>query len=73
MTIKEKEEKSKNVLIHYARRAIKHKDFRDITAAQADSELQTKSIDSNIFRPSSKSKEHLPAKEIDFLMQKTGI
>ena len=55
MTIKEKEEKSKNVLIHYARRAIKHKDFRDITAAQADSELQTKSIDSIIFRPSSKS------------------
>ena len=42
MTIKEKEEKSKNVLIHYARRAIKHKDFRDITAAQADSELSTR-------------------------------
>ena len=57
--IKEKEEKSKNVFCRYARRAIQHKDFRDITAAQAESELQTKQIGAAIFRPSSKGNEHL--------------
>ena len=57
--IREKEEKSKNVFCRYARRAIQHKDFRDITAAQAESELQTKQIGAAIFIPSSKGNEHL--------------
>ncbi|EAY03656.1 SH2 domain containing protein [Trichomonas vaginalis G3] len=49
----------KNMIVTYQPRSINHKNFKQVTMAQAEAELSNQSVGSFIFRPSSKGNEHI--------------